>query len=92
MMAMSAVRGLPDGARWLSASARVGATKTGQIVAAGLLDHYRETLAEIREAGYATFAKRQLAPYVRAAANQFSPRRHTLTERLLDRTRKNRRV
>ena len=88
MMAMSAVRGLPEGARWLSASARVGATKTGQIVAAGLLDHYRETLAEIREAGYATFAKRQLTPYVRAAASQFSPRRRTLTERLLDRTRK----
>jgi len=92
MMAMSAVRGLPEGARWLSASAKVSATKTGQIVAAGLLYHYRETLAEIREVGYATFAKRQLTPYVRAAASQFSPRRRTLTERLLDRTRKNRRV
>jgi hypothetical protein len=86
------VRGLPEGARWLSASAKVSATKTGQIVAAGLLYHYRETLAEIREVGYATFAKRQLTPYVRAAASQFSPRRRTLTERLLDRTRKNRRV
>ncbi len=92
MMAMSAVRGLPEGARWLSASAKVGATKTGQIVAAGLLDHYRDTLAEIREVGYGTFAKRQLAPYVRAAASQFSPRRRTLTDRLLARARKRRRV
>ena len=83
MMAMSAIRGLPDGARWLSASARVGATRTGQVIAAALLDHYRSTLTEIRGVGYASFASRQLSPYVRAAIGQFSPERRTLTERLL---------
>jgi hypothetical protein len=85
MMAMSAVRGLPDGVRWLSASARVGASKTGQVMAAALLDHYRTTLGEIREVGYAAYASRQLSPYVRAAVGHFSPSRRTLTERLLDR-------
>ena len=35
MMAVSAVKALPDGARWLSASALVGAARTGQIVADG---------------------------------------------------------
>ena len=87
MMAMAAVRGLPEGVRWLSASARVGATRTGQVMAAALLDHYRTTLGEIREVGYAPYASRQLSPYVRAAISHFSPSRRTLTERLLDRGR-----
>jgi hypothetical protein len=88
MLAMSALRSVPDGARWVSSTARVGAVKTGQVIATGLLDHYRTTLGDIRDVGYATFAKRQLAPYVRAAIGQFSPRRPTLTERLLARRRR----
>ena len=83
MMAVSAIKAVPDGARWLTASAVVGATRTGEIVAGALLDHYRTTLDEIREVGYATYAARQLGPYVRAAVDQFSPGRVTLTERLL---------
>jgi len=63
MMAVSAARALPDGVRWLSASARVGATRTGHIFAAALLDHYKQTLSEIREAGYVTYAGRQFRPY-----------------------------
>jgi hypothetical protein len=84
MMAVSAVNALPEGARWLSASALVGATRTGQIVATTLLDHYRTTLDEIRQAGYATYAAQQLGPYMRAAVSQFSPERRTLTERFLE--------
>ena len=83
MLAVSAIKAVPEGARWLTASAAVGATRTGQIVAGGLLEHYRTTLDEIREVGYATFAARQLGPYVKAAVGQFSPERVTLTERLL---------
>jgi hypothetical protein len=86
MMAVSAVKALPEGARWLSSSALIGASRTGQIVAAGLLDHYRTTLDEIRQVGYGTFAARQLGPYVRAAVNQFSPEHRTLTERFLERS------
>jgi hypothetical protein len=88
MMAVSAVKALPESARWLSASAVVGASKTGQIVATALLDHYRMTLDDIREVGFATFAARQLGPYIRAAVSQFSPNRVTLTERFLERTTK----
>jgi len=88
MLAVSAVRGLPDGARWLSASAKVSATRTGQFFAAPLLEHYRTTLDEIRQVGFGTFTRRQLQPYVRAAIGQFSPERRTLTDRLLDKTKR----
>lgn len=84
LMAVSAARSLPDGVRWLSASARVGATRTGQVFAAALLDHYQETLSEIRQIGYLTYAGRQFRPYLRAAAGHFSPTRRTLTQRLLE--------
>lgn len=86
MIAVSAVKSLPQGARWLSASAMVGASRTGQILATALLDHYRTTLDDIRQTGFATFAARQLGPYVRAAVGQFSPERATLTERFLERS------
>jgi hypothetical protein len=58
--------------------------RTGHVVAAALLDHYRQTLSEIRQVGYLTYAGRQFRPYVRAAIDQFSPKRRTLTQRLLD--------
>jgi hypothetical protein len=87
LVAVSAVRAFPDRARWFYASARAGAARTGEIVAAAVLEHYSQTLAEMRHTGYAAFAARQFRPYVRAAVDQFSPKRRTLTERLLDRFR-----
>jgi len=91
MMAMSAVRALPENVRWLSALARVGAGRTGQIFAAALLDHYTETLRELRETGYVAYATRQLRPYVRAAIDHFSPRRATFTDGLLEKVERVRR-
>jgi hypothetical protein len=88
VMAVSAVRALPDKARWLAASARVGTTHTGKLLSAAILDHYSQTLNELREVGYLPYAKRQLSPYFRACVEQFSPQRRTLTQRLLDRMRK----
>jgi hypothetical protein len=85
MMAIAAVRALPGGVRWLSASARAGAMRTGHIVASALLDHYTQTLSEIRQVGYLAYAGRQFQPYVRAAVDQFSPKRRTLTQRVLER-------
>ena len=85
LMAVSAARALPGGVRWLSASARVGATRTGQIVAAALLDHYKQTLSEIQQVGYLAYAGRQFRPYIRAAVGQFSPARRTVTQHLLER-------
>lgn len=84
MIAVSAARALPDGVRWLSASARVGATRTGHIFAGALLDHYRQTLTEIQQVGYVVYAGQQFRPYFRAAVDQFSPKRRTLTQRLLE--------
>jgi len=86
VMAVAAVRALPGKVRWLSASARVGATHTGKILSAAILDHYSQTLRELREVGYVTYAKRQLSPYLRACMAQFSPQKRTLTQRLLHRT------
>ena len=85
MLALSSMEKLPDGVRWLSASTRVAAGHTGRMVATALLEHYQHTLDELRREGIATYAARQLAPYLRAAASQFSQEQRTLTERWLDR-------
>lgn len=85
IMAMSAVRAVPEGVKWLSASTVVGVKRTGQVVGTALLDHYQDTLGEIRDVGYLAFARRQFTPYIRAAADQFSPTRITLTQRLWSR-------
>ena len=88
MMALSAARSVPDGVRWLSASARTGAGRTGKILAGSLIDHYRQTLNDIRQVGYVTYAGRQLQPYARAAVRQFEPSRPTITQRALDKLKK----
>jgi hypothetical protein len=53
-MALSAIRTLPEGLRWLSASAVAGAGRTGRVVGAALLEHYRDTLDEVRQTGTRT--------------------------------------
>lgn len=83
LMAVSAARALPKGVLRLGASAGVGAARSGQVLGAALLDDYRRTLGELREVGYTAYARRQLRPYLRAAIDQFSRTRPTLTERLL---------
>lgn len=88
VMAISAVRALPDRARWVSASARIGATHTGKLLSAAILDHYSQMLRELREVGYVAYAKREFSPYLRACADQFSPQQRTLTQQLLARVRK----
>jgi hypothetical protein len=85
MLAVSAAGKLPDGVRWLSASAKSAASRTGQVFGAALLDYYTQTLGEIRNVGFVRYAGRQLRPYVRAAVAQFSPKRPSLTQRLIDR-------
>jgi hypothetical protein len=85
VMALAAVRKLPESARWLSSAALTSARRTGEVLARGLLDHYRTTLAEIREAGYLRYWLREFRPYVLGSLRQFSPKRVSLTERLLRR-------
>jgi len=87
VMALSAITDIPRKARWLSASARLAVGKTGAVVAGVLLDHYRSTLKQIRETGYVRHAVQQFRPYLYGAALQFSPKRRTLTEQLLQKKR-----
>ncbi len=91
VIALSTVRELPGKARWLSASARIGARRTGKLLGTALLEHYRQTLGELRAVGYLPYTKRQLSPYFRACVDQFSQERPTLTQRALDRLRNHRR-
>jgi hypothetical protein len=85
LMAISAIKSVPEKARWLSASARSAARKTGTAVAAILLEDYRTSLKQIRETGYVHYAVAHFRPYLSAAVSQFSSRRQSLTERLISR-------
>jgi hypothetical protein len=88
VMAISAVRVLPDRARRLSSSTRVGAARSGKLLYGTVLEDYRNTLGELRQVGYVAYAKRQLSPYLRACVEQFSRRQRSLTERIIERVRK----
>jgi hypothetical protein len=88
VMAISAVRVLPDRARRLSSSTRVGAARSGKLLYGTVLEDYRNTLGELRQVGYVGYAKRQLSPYLRACVEQFSRRQRSLTERIIERVRK----
>src|SRR5207249_5189898 len=69
--------------RWVSGAARSAARKTGTAVGRILLEDYRTSLNQIRETGYVRYAVDQFRPYLFAAVSQFSPRRQSLTERLI---------
>lgn len=84
LMALAAIAGVPENVRWLSRSARAAARATGNVFAGAILDHYARSLDEIREAGFGNYFWREFRPYLRAAAGQFSPGKTSLTERLID--------
>jgi hypothetical protein len=81
LLAVSAVGELPRRARLLSRSATLAARKSGGAMSEALLEHYRTTLARIRETGFLAYGTRQLSPYLRAALKGFSSEQQTLTER-----------
>ena len=88
VMGLAAVTRLPDAIRWLGHSATIATVRTGQLLAGTILDHYAHTLEEIRSTGYFAFWLRQFRPYLKAAAQQFSPARQPLTTRLFSRRNK----
>lgn len=88
LLAVSAVRALPGRALWLSSSTRAGAARAGKLVYTTMLEDYSHTLKEIREVGYAAYARRQLRPYLRACVRQFSRQQRSMTERVIQRLRK----
>jgi hypothetical protein len=69
------------------AAVRAGLAQAGHVITQALIDHYRQTLADIQRVGYLKYTGRQLRPYVVAAARQFSPKRRTLTDYLLEKLR-----
>lgn len=69
------------------AAVRAGLARTGHVISQALIEHYRQTLDDIQRVGYLKYTGRQLQPYVAAAARQFSPKRRTLTDYLLEKLR-----
>ena len=58
----------PENLLRLGRAANRAVWRTGQMLASGLLDHYSQTLLDIRERGFAAYWAEQFRPYVRAAA------------------------
>ncbi len=85
LLALAAVGELPERARVLSKSAAIVLRHGGAAVSNALLEHYRQSLLELREVGFLRYGVRQLAPYTHAAIGAFAPDRETLTGKLLDR-------
>ncbi len=85
LLAVSAVGALPERARVLSKSAAIVLKHGGAAVSNALLEHYRQSLAQLREAGFVRYGVQQLTPYTQAALAAFHPSRETLTGKLLDR-------
>jgi hypothetical protein len=85
LMALSAVTRLPGRFLWLGRSTRAAARKASQLLSVNILDHYTNTLEEIRAQGLLPWWTREFRPYLAGAAKAFHPDRRTLTERLLGR-------
>jgi hypothetical protein len=83
LVALSTVSTLPENVRWLSRCAASAARRTGEVCAAGLMDHYRTAIAEIRRTGYLAYWGSQFRPYLRAALDHFSPDKQSTTERYI---------
>ncbi|MEX2261500.1 MAG: hypothetical protein WD696_06095 [Bryobacteraceae bacterium] len=73
--------------RRLGRGAQLAARRTGRRMSNALLEHYQFMLAEMRQTGYSAYWAREFSPYLKAAAQQFSPRRQSLTEKFLRRGR-----
>ncbi|MBK5292437.1 MAG: hypothetical protein JJE04_12280 [Acidobacteriia bacterium] len=85
LIALEAMRNAPGQLRWFSRSAQSAARRTGQLVGASVLGHYREALDDMHRTGFVNFWIREYRPYLSAAAAQFSPDRVTHTDRILRR-------
>jgi hypothetical protein len=85
LLAVSAVGELPERARVLSKAAAVVLRHGGAAVSNALLEHYRQSLQQMRETGFLRYGVEQLKPYTHAAIGAFHPARETLTGKLLDR-------
>ncbi len=83
MMAVSAIARVPVTLLKLARAANRVAWRSGETLGASVLDHYSQVLGEIHERGYAAYWSQEFRPYLRAAADQFSPKHRSLTARWL---------
>jgi hypothetical protein len=83
LMSIAAIARVPENLLWLGNASRISVQRTGELFAQTLLDHYAETLRDMRAEGLTAWWVREFKPYLRAAAGQFSPRRLSLTQRIL---------
>jgi hypothetical protein len=83
VMAVSALARMPVTLLKLARAANRGVWRSGQTLGANVLLHYTQVLSEIHERGYIAFWAEGFRPYLRAAADQFSPKHRSLTGRLL---------
>ncbi len=83
LMALTAAGQLPSKAVWLSRCATLAARKTGELLAATLLENYSSTLKRIHRTGYLRYWAEEFSPYLKAAARHFSASQSSFTERFL---------
>jgi hypothetical protein len=83
MMAVSAVARFPVTLLRLARAANRAAWRTGETLGSSVLLHYSQVLNDIHERGYAAYWAQEFQPYLRAAAEQFSPKHRSLTARWL---------
>ena len=86
LLAVSTVAHVPANVLWLSRAARSAVRRTGRVLGDTVLDHYTTALAEIGRTGFFAYWSREFRPYLRGAAEQFTPARESLTERLLNKS------
>jgi hypothetical protein len=85
LLAISTVGHVPANMVWLSRAARSAARRTGKVLGEAILDHYADALSEISRTGFIDYWVREFRPYLRGAAEQFTPGHESHTERLLQR-------
>ena len=83
VMAVSALARVPVTLLRLARATNRAAWRSGQTLGSSVLLHYSQILREIHERGYAAYWGEEFRPYLRAAADQFSPKHRSLTGRLL---------
>jgi hypothetical protein len=83
MMAVSAVARFPVTLLRLARASNRVMWRSGETLGASVLTHYSQVLADIHERGYAAYWAQEFQPYLRAAAEQFSPQHRSLTARWL---------
>jgi hypothetical protein len=83
VMAIAAVSRTPESLLRLARAANRVVWRTGEMFAGSWLNYYSQTLHEIGERGYTAYWAEAFRPYLRAAAEQFSPEHPSLTSRWL---------